>query len=80
MSGNTGGSPVTTKTQILLEPCKVDDWKDVGDNFEEQFNVFEMNHMLCMKSGQTMNMKGYEGSPDYSYLTLKVKTCTNNTY
>ncbi len=42
ISGNSGSSPVTTNTQILLEPCNVDNWKDVGDHFEDQFNVFQM--------------------------------------
>lgn len=36
--------------------------------------------MLCIKNSSQVSLKGYEGSPKYSYLTLKVKTCTNNTY
>ena len=34
--------------------------------------------MLCVKKGTQVVMKGYEGSPIYQYLTLKITTCTNN--
>jgi len=80
ISGNTGASPMTVPSQIMLEPCNIDNWKNVGDHFEEQFNVFQMGRMLCVRDGTPVSLKGYEGSPDYSYLTLKIKTCTNNSY
>lgn len=39
-----------------------------------------MGNMLCPATGSAVMMKGYEGSPNYAYLTLKIKSCTNNTY
>ena len=34
ISGNAGAAPVITQKQVMLEPCSVDNWKDVGDHFE----------------------------------------------
>ena len=39
-----------------------------------------MERMLCVANSSQLAMRGYEGSPDFSYLSLKVKKCSNNTY
>ena len=34
--------------------------------------------MLCVANSSQLTMRGYEGSPEFSYLSLKVKKCSNN--
>ena len=80
ITGNSGAAPVANKTQILLKPCKISTWSAYGDEIKSQFNVFQMDKMLCPVSGSSVTMKGFEGSPDYAFLTLKIKSCTNNSY
>ena len=43
----TSVGPNVARTQIHLKPCKLMDWKDIGNHFEKQFSAFGMSNMLC---------------------------------
>lgn len=47
------GTPKTVKSSVMLTPCKLDDWKNIGNNFERQFTAFGFNKMLCIDSSAT---------------------------
>jgi hypothetical protein len=55
------------------------DWKDIGNNFRDQFNALGMSKMLCIQDNAAVSLQGYEGSSNYDYLVLKVSKCKNIT-
>jgi len=72
---SVNGTPTIVKTDIRLSPCEVEDWSSLGTAFTTQFEAFGFTKMLCIKSGESFEMKGYIGSPDYAYLSLEVVEC-----
>lgn len=47
------GTPTMVSTPVILTPCKLDDWKNIGNGFEQQFSAFGFDRMLCIDSNAT---------------------------
>lgn len=72
---SVNGTPTIVKTDIALSPCVAEDWSSLGTSFTTQFEAFGFTKMLCIKSGESFEMTGYIGSPNYAYLSLEVVEC-----
>ena len=69
------GTPTLVSTPIMLAPCQLSQWQNVGNNFKQQFQAFGFGKMLCIKSGQNYSLSGYIGSSTYNYLTFQIVQC-----
>lgn len=64
------GIPTMVSTPVNLTPCKLANWVNIGNNFEQQFTAFGFNQMLCIDSNASYSLSGYIGSTNYNYLTF----------
>jgi hypothetical protein len=69
------GLPTQVSTPVVLAPCSLADWENVGTDFDQQFTAFGFDKMLCIESGQSYEISGYIGSADYNYLTFEIVQC-----
>jgi len=59
------GPPKITKTPLRLNRCNSSAWKNLGSDFDGQFNAFGFDQMLCLEEGQQISLSGYTGSDVY---------------
>ena len=58
--------------------CKINDWKDEGDDFGKQFQRHSFNQMYCIDNNESIELLGYDGTVPYKFLKLIVKLCDSS--
>jgi len=74
----TNGTPIEVATPIILSPCSLSDWKDLGEDFITQYTAFGFGKMLCVPSSSSMSITGYVGSSTYEYLNFQIVMCNQS--
>ena len=64
-----------TDSRVDLSP----DWSAVSAEFGQYYDIYQINKMLCLAPGQTLNIFGHEGSPVWEYLEFRIERCVNVT-
>lgn len=56
-------------------PCTDNQWKGLGDKFEAYDKVYDFSSMLCLKEGQTIELKNEQANGIYDLLIIDIEPC-----
>lgn len=73
----TNNSVRTRKTNIIkLEPCTVEHWTGINNNFVKSYSKIGFKDWLCPVQGQEIPLEGKYTSDLFQYAQVTVSACT----